>query len=243
MNNHLNLDQQVLINSLYVATEGEGVHIGTPQIFIRFQGCHIGCLNCDSIDTWEFDQKTAIDLKELLTQVNSLSLDHYGLKRVSITGGDPLSPKHSDSLKALILSLKSSGYYINIEASGMRVVSDIFELVDFISFDVKTPSTRVRSSSSILFDVATNFAHKLQIKSVIETEADFQMVVERKKELDQKLPSNEVPWCLTPSYNLEEDFPKARFEQVLNWNQLSGSLFRVIGQQHKWIFGPDIKQV
>ena len=41
-------------NSIYSATEGEGIHIGSPQTFIRFQGCKVGCFNCDSKDTWSF---------------------------------------------------------------------------------------------------------------------------------------------------------------------------------------------
>ncbi|MEX0799567.1 MAG: hypothetical protein WD025_08980, partial [Bacteriovoracaceae bacterium] len=48
------MDDKLAINSIYMATEGEGIHVGTPQIFVRFQGCAIGCVNCDSKDTWEF---------------------------------------------------------------------------------------------------------------------------------------------------------------------------------------------
>ena len=40
------------INSVYRATEGEGIFVGRVQIFVRFQGCNVKCINCDSKDTW-----------------------------------------------------------------------------------------------------------------------------------------------------------------------------------------------
>ena len=51
------------------------------------------------------------------------------------------------------------------------------------------------------------------------------------------------PWVLTPCFNTNEAFPLDRFKQVLTMNEESGGMFRVIGQQHKWVFGPDQKQV
>ena len=53
----------------------------------------------------------------------------------------------------------------------------------------------------------------------------------------------EIPWVLTPCYETEEEFPMERFSFVQNVNIENGSIFRVIGQQHKWIYGADRKQV
>ena len=50
-------------------------------------------------------------------------------------------------------------------------------------------------------------------------------------------------WVLTPCYNTNEEFPMERFIAVINWNEAVGGPFRVIGQQHKWIFGPTKKNV
>jgi 7-carboxy-7-deazaguanine synthase len=130
------------INSIYRATEGEGVHIGESQIFVRFQGCTIGCLNCDSKDTWNFEEGSFFELEEVVAKIEHLGkTDFFPLKRVSITGGDPLHPKLEPGVLALVKILKRQNYYVNIEASGSRICPDIFDLVDFISFDFKTPST------------------------------------------------------------------------------------------------------
>ena len=63
------MTEKHLINSIYRATEGEGVFVGRPQIFVRYQGCAIGCINCDSKDTWEFDKEKGIDVRLALDVV------------------------------------------------------------------------------------------------------------------------------------------------------------------------------
>lgn len=226
--------QELLINSIYKATEGEGVFIGTPQIFIRLQGCSIGCINCDSKDTWSFDQDMGRSLESILTKVTIL-----GLKRVSITGGDPLHPKHIPALEVLCQKLKERKYFINIEASGARLVHSIFDLVNFISFDVKTPSTGVKCDPVLLEKLQVQYPGKFQVKSVIQNAEDFEFV----SQIHRKHVQAPIDWCLTPCYEPGENFPAERFQKIVEWNQNSGGHFRVIGQQHKWIFGPDKKQV
>ncbi len=231
------------INSIYLATEGEGVHVGTPQVFIRFQGCHIGCLNCDSKDTWEFDIKK-IKEEDLIAQIKKESLD-YKIKRFSITGGDPLHPKLVPQVEFVINHLKNlfSDCFINIEASGSRIVHDLFLKLDFISFDFKTPSTGVKTPVENVIKMLLSFSQKCQIKSVVENRDDMDAVFESYQIVCRELKLEKLPWCITPSYNTHEKFPQKRFQNILEWNYSLGIPFRVIGQQHKWIFGPDLKQV
>jgi len=231
---------KLLINSIYLATEGEGIHIGTPQVFVRFQGCAVGCLNCDSKDTWDFTQEMAMNSESVVERVVELS---GKIKRVSITGGDPLHPKHEAGVLALVKDLKSRGYYINIEAAGTRVVDELFDLLDYISFDFKTLSTGVTTRLQLIEKMAKQYAGRFQVKAVIETRADFDQTLKAYYDLHSKNDLLPFPWVLTPSYNLNEVFPLDRFKNVIEWNQEAGAPFRVIGQQHKWIFGPDQKQV
>jgi len=231
---------KLLINSIYLATEGEGIHIGTPQVFVRFQGCAVGCLNCDSKDTWDFTQEMAMNSESVVERVVELS---GKIKRVSITGGDPLHPKHEAGVQALVKSLKSRGYYINIEAAGTRVVDELFDLLDFISFDYKTLSTGVSTRLQLIEKMAKQYAGRFQVKAVIETRVDFDQTLKAYQDLYTKNDLLPFSWVLTPSYNLNEAFPLERFKNVIEWNQEAGAPFRVIGQQHKWIFGPDQKQV
>lgn len=233
------MEEMLSLNSIYFAHEGEGIHIGTSQVFVRFQGCAIGCINCDSIDTWSFEPVIKLNLDETISRIQTMA---NGCKRVSITGGDPLHPKLSSQVLSLVKNLKEKNYYINIEASGMRIDHRIFDLVDFISFDFKTPSTGVRTPIKNLRSLMTHYPKRFQIKAVIENALDFRATLDAYNQLED-MGDQRGPWCLTPAFNLLEPLPKERIEEVLELNYQSGNIFRVIVQQHKVIHGPDRKQV
>lgn len=225
------------LNSIYLATEGEGIHVGTPQVFVRFQGCNIGCLNCDSTDTWEFKDHMGLDLAGALLEIDNIGKNK--IKRVSITGGDPLHPQFDESLTALVKELKKKGYFVNIEASGQRLPHHIFDLIDFISFDFKTPSTGVKGRLELVEKLIEQYPGRFQIKSVVESREDFDYLLEEKARVSKF----NFPWVITPSYNLNEAFPQERFHQIITWNEDESFPFRVIAQQHKLIHGPDKKQI
>lgn len=227
------------IHSIYPATEGEGIHIGTPQVFVRFQGCQVGCRNCDSKETWSFAKSRQLVLNEVLHMVASFSLS-----RVSITGGDPLHPKNQDDCLSLSCELKSKGYFVHLEAAGQSIHTDIFDTVDFISLDCKTPSTGVKQSQEILETFMKSYAFKGQIKSVIENFKDLDYVYDMAQSLvgphKKQLP---ISWCLTPAYTPGRNFSLDFFHSLITENQRRGGFFRVIGQQHKWIHGSDKLEV
>lgn len=230
----------LLINSIFRATEGEGIHIGTPQIFVRFQGCNIGCVNCDTKETWDFDPIYTQDLEEVMEKVETLSQGI--IKRVSITGGDPLHPSHVPALIELVKELKNRKYFVNIEAAGTRIVPEVFDLVDFVSYDFKTPSTTVKTSKELLLKFITAYGEKAQVKAVVADKKDFEATFDA-FHFVRKNESKHVSWCLTPCYEPGEEFPMNRFQQVVKLNEDFGLPFRVIGQQHKWVYGPHEKMV
>lgn len=230
----------LLINSIFRATEGEGIHIGTPQIFVRFQGCHVGCVNCDTKESWEFDPAFTRSLDEVMEEVEVLSQGI--IKRVSITGGDPLHPSHIPSLLELIKELKSRQYFINIEAAGTRIVKEVFDQVDFISYDFKTPSTTVKTSKELMLKFIQEYGDKSQIKAVVADKKDFEATFDA-FHFVRSSGAKQIPWCLTPCYEPGEAFPMNRFQQVVQLNESFGLPFRVIGQQHKWVYGPEARLV
>ena len=40
------------INEIFQTIQGEGVFTGLPAIFVRLQGCPVGCPWCDTRHTW-----------------------------------------------------------------------------------------------------------------------------------------------------------------------------------------------
>jgi 7-carboxy-7-deazaguanine synthase len=225
------------INGIYPAIEGEGVRLGQAQVFVRFQGCAVGCLNCDSMETWDFSAGESLSLPQILEKVDQLAQGKAKkIDWVSITGGDPMHPKLLPQAIELARALKEQKYLVNIEAAGTRADEQLFELVDWISFDIKTPSTGVRTSQKLLSQVVQNYDQKLQVKAVVADAKDFEYCLDWYRQLNElgHLPKN---WVLTPCYNTDEDFPQTLFQEITGWNLDLGGPFQVIGQQHKWIYG------
>lgn len=228
--------ERFYIHSIYPATEGEGVLIGTPQVFVRFQGCNIGCINCDSRETWDFNSGGIAYSKEQL--LKTIDDQAKKLKRVSITGGDPMHPIHLPRVKELTKDLIKKGYEVNIEASGTRVDDELFKMVSFISFDFKTPSTGVKTPISHIIHLVSAYPGKYQIKSVVENEKDYEYISQSYKRVVDQLKTHPV-WVITPSFVPGTSFNRELIKDTYEWNNLEGGRFRIIPQQHKIIYGTD----
>lgn len=218
------------INQIYKAIEGEGVNIGTPVVFVRLQGCAIGCVNCDSKDTWQFSS-TLYSTQEIINEIEK----YKHCQKISLTGGDPLDPIHKKGLLELLERLKQENYWVNIEASGQRFDADIFALVDFISWDVKTPSTFVAQKEE---ELKLFYEQKTpsQIKAVIANRLDFDYVLYLKKEIEKQTLLHKN-WVLTPCVETGDLFPASLVKDIYSWVFPYPQDFRVICQQHKLVYG------
>lgn len=110
------------IVEIFESLQGEGYNTGMPAIFIRFAGCNLNCVWCDT----NFRQYTRFTLEQLLTKVKQ-----YTIKNIIITGGEPTMVK---ALPELLLPLKQAGYYIAIESNGLGKVDP---LIDYIALSPK----------------------------------------------------------------------------------------------------------
>ncbi len=122
-------DVQLKINEMFETIQGEGVYTGLPSIFVRLQGCPVGCPWCDTKHTWTLDDafltsSTTVldkqqesehffsaDEQELLALFGQRG---YLAKHVVITGGEPCMY----DLMPLTELLHSRGYTTQIETSG-----------------------------------------------------------------------------------------------------------------------------
>lgn len=117
------------INEIFQTLQGEGGFTGQPSIFIRLQGCPVGCSWCDTKHTWETKPALEIPVNDLLaktqeteqwselspTQILALfSEQKYQAKHVVITGGEPCM----FDLIPLCQQLEQQGYSTQIETSG-----------------------------------------------------------------------------------------------------------------------------
>ncbi|TDF38454.1 7-carboxy-7-deazaguanine synthase QueE [Alteromonadaceae bacterium M269] len=117
------------INEMFETIQGEGFHTGVPSIFVRLQGCPVGCPWCDTKHTWEVNLDAEQNAVEVLnktqesekwfsaTSVDILDLfqeQGYVAKHVVITGGEPCMY----DLTSLTSELIEQGYSVQIETSG-----------------------------------------------------------------------------------------------------------------------------
>lgn len=135
------------INEIFETLQGEATYTGTPSIFIRLQGCPVGCSWCDTKHTWDVDKKQLVDIKVVIEKPadsptwSEVSVDDllrcyaergYTARHVVITGGEPCMY----DLNPLCERLHIEGFTTQIETSG--------------TFEIKVPqSTWVTVSPKI----------------------------------------------------------------------------------------------
>ncbi len=117
------------INELFETLQGEGSFTGQPSIFIRLQGCPVGCSWCDTKHTWDIELDDQVTPVEMLakkeetskwanyTPAEVLALfkeKQFRAKHVVVTGGEPCMV----DLIPLCGLLEQQGYSTQIETSG-----------------------------------------------------------------------------------------------------------------------------
>jgi len=92
----------VAINKIYPTVQGEGAQAGTPMTIVRLQGCPVGCVFCDTPESWkpsQLDPGTAISTAEgnvsipegiwWQTETVAGRVDSLPPRWALITGGEP----------------------------------------------------------------------------------------------------------------------------------------------------------
>ncbi len=120
------------INEIFATVQGEGFHVGTPSIFIRLQGCDVGCGWCDSKHTWNVHAAQQSSAEQMLAKRDSderyawmdlaqvlAAIQPFAARHVVITGGEPCA----HDLRALTEALIDSFHLrVQIETSATHPV-------------------------------------------------------------------------------------------------------------------------
>jgi 7-carboxy-7-deazaguanine synthase len=141
---------------IFSAIQGEGINVGTRQIFVRFGGCDLRCHYCDSQHTWqkqptcEVEQTPGerdfvthdnpIELSQLLTWIDRQHQPHLH-DSISITGGEPLL--HAPFLAQFLPQVRELTHLpIYLETGGHRPsqLAQVLPYLDRVGMDIKLPS-------------------------------------------------------------------------------------------------------
>ena len=94
----------------FYSVQGEGPTAGVPTVFIRLQGCSVGCRWCDTKYSWDPEGGREVDLEALVEEALA-----HPCRRAVITGGEPLE---SALFGPLARSLAANGFALEVETSG-----------------------------------------------------------------------------------------------------------------------------
>lgn len=109
------------INEIFYSLQGEGFHVGTPAVFVRFSGCNLKCDFCDT----SHEQGKMMSDEEILAEIN-----RYPCRMVILTGGEP--GLWIDD--CLIDALHEAGKYVCIETNGTCILP---EKIDWVTCSPK----------------------------------------------------------------------------------------------------------
>jgi 7-carboxy-7-deazaguanine synthase len=142
--------QEAKISEIFFSIQGEGIYTGTKQIFIRFYGCNLSCLFCDTNPSIYKEYSVS----DLLDEISHLKEDHHS---ISITGGEPLLQK--DFLRKFLPLLKETEEKIYLETNGTlpQALEEIIDFIDIIAMDFKLSSS---AGTKDLWQVHKRFLRK-----------------------------------------------------------------------------------
>ena len=125
------------VNEIFETIQGEAGFTGTPAVFIRLQGCPVGCGWCDTKHTWHVDEKHRLEglrpilIKDRYEQIHGansfahLDIDTimegvqtFAARHVVITGGEPCLY----DLRPLTERLVYEGCRPQVETSGTEEI-------------------------------------------------------------------------------------------------------------------------
>lgn len=143
------MNEEGFISEIFLSFQGEGLHVGRLQLFVRFAGCSLGCRYCDSVSAQthpgEFTVQgvtvpNPVTVEDLLDYAVGILDGVKGLHSISVTGGEPLEQPRF--LTALLSRCRSLGTPLYLETNGLHpdAAESVFPLVDIISLDIKLPS-------------------------------------------------------------------------------------------------------
>jgi 7-carboxy-7-deazaguanine synthase len=210
----------VRVTEIFFSIQGEGTRAGRPCVFVRFTGCDLRCVWCDT--AYAFQGGAERTREEILAEVA-----RHPCRFVLLTGGEPLL---QPELPALARDLLARGYEVAVETHGQLPLGALPREVIRIA-DVKTPG-----SGEVARDLGwlAELAPRDEVKFVVDSEADWRWSLEviRRHRLEGK-----VAILVSPVHGKVDPRDLAR------WILESGVEARLNLQLHKIVWGPEARGV
>ncbi len=247
---------------VFSAIQGEGLNVGTRQIFIRFARCDLRCHFCDSAHTWETPPTCRIEqtpgMRNFETHSNPVPLPILTKwvsrqnipdlhDSISITGGEPLLS--SSFLQHFLPEIRAiTGLPIYLETGGHRPqqLKMLISYLDLVGMDIKLPSVsgETRWQQHREFMQICDQAHvQVFVKIIISATTDFDELIyagELVQQVNPTIPIFLQPVTPLPSIPMDTMTPQTEPSptQVLQWQAMLKKIVkdvRVVPQTHKML--------
>ncbi len=208
------------VSEIFLSIQGEGTRAGRPCVFVRFTGCDLRCVYCDT--AYAFHGGVEMTSEAILAEV-----ERHPASLVLLTGGEPmLQPE----LPALARELLARGREVAVETHGQLPTDALPEEAVRI-LDVKTPGSGEPATDLGYLD---RLRSRDEVKFVVCSEEDFRWSAEvvRSRGLEGK-----AHLLFAPAWGAVEPRDLAR------WLLESGLDARLSLQLHKIVWGPDARGV
>lgn len=243
---------------IFSAIQGEGLNVGSRQLFIRFALCDLRCNFCDSAHTWSTPKECRVEqtpgYRDFETYPNPVPLpillqwvgrqNQPGLHdSISLTGGEPLL--HAPFLVEFLPQLRQSVELpIYLETGGHRPeqLAIVLPYLDSVGMDIKLPSVsgenRWQAHAEFL-QLCHQASVEVFVKLVVDGNTDSAELQQAAQLVADISPT--IPIFLQPATPFESSpLPLSRPspEQVLAWQTLMKQILkpvRVVPQTHKMI--------
>jgi organic radical activating enzyme len=173
------------VGQIFNSVQGEGLYVGRRQVFVRFAGCSLDCLYCDTKEFRKFRPgecevetkpgsmkfkyvQNPMTYEEVLRHVKRLiTSDTHS---ISLTGGEPLLA--GNFLVNVARSCKGAGFLTYLETNGAssEAMEKVAEYIDIAAIDIKLPEHEAVPRRKWLRLLEEELACiKITLKSEVET--------------------------------------------------------------------------
>ena len=212
------------VNELFLSFEGEGLEMGRRKFFLRLSGCNLNCPYCDTEHGWKKEWEED-DLARFLAEQGRKER----VRSISLTGGEPLL-QHQGLLR-LIKSLPSD-FELSLETNGTLFQElEQMKRLDFISLDIKIPSTAGRecwAESGKFIRVVRKKRWRYQSKVIVDKTTSIEEVISAAKLSRDNL-------IIQPVFKTRYTLPEKRWFSLLYYGASRYARHvRLLPQMHKY---------
>lgn len=214
---------------IFQSINGEGTRAGQPAVFVRLAGCNLNCSYCDT----KWANGPDAPCVEMTAREIHERVSAYGIRCVTLTGGEPLLHDHVDELLSELCGDDRLSVEIETNGSADVSIADRMKNRPLLTMDYKLPSSGMEK------------AMRLENYSLLKAEDTVKFVcgshsdLERAAEIIEKY--RLIGRChvyLSPVFGRID--PKDMVSFMLE-RKLNGATLQL--QLHKFIWDPDEKGV